>query len=128
MVVTTRQGRHAGPTQVEAVVLRWRHAEAKDVFARQLAICQKHYRFSEFAQPSLRVQLLTKRWGSLSQHGTMTLHSGLVQASTACIGYVVYHELCHLVHQNHSAIFFELLSEVCPQWVARKELLETTIR
>jgi predicted metal-dependent hydrolase len=128
MVVASRQGRDAKPEHVEALVLRWRHGEAKTVFARQLSICQRHYRFSEFAQPSLRVQLLTKRWGSLSQYGTMTLHSGLVQASTACIDYVIYHELCHLVHQNHSVNFFDLLGEVCPQWVARKELLETTIR
>lgn len=128
MVVGIRQGRDAKPEQIEALVLRWRHEEAKDVFAQQLATCRGHYRFTEFATPSLRVQLLTKRWGSLSQHGTMTLHSGLVQASTACIDYVIYHELCHLVHQNHSVNFFELLSEVCPQWVARKELLEATIR
>lgn len=127
MVVTIRQGLAARPAQLEALVLRWRHEEAKDIFARQLAICQQHYRFSEFAQPRLRVQLLTKRWGSLSQHGTMTLHSGLIQASTACIDYVIYHELCHLVHQNHSVNFFDLLGEVCPHWLARRELLEMTV-
>lgn len=128
MVVAMQHGREASPDYVEALVLRWRHGEAKDVFARQLALCHRHYRFREFAQPSLRVQLLTKRWGSLSQQGTMTLHSGLVQASAACIDYVIYHELCHLVHQNHSTSFFELLAEVCPQWVARKQLLEATVR
>jgi predicted metal-dependent hydrolase len=127
LVVIARQGRVA-PEQVEALVLRWRHEEAKDVFARQLTLCHRHYRFNEFARPVLRVQQLAKRWGSLSQLGTMTLHSGLVQASTACIDYVIHHELCHLVHQNHSASFFELLTEVCPQWVARKQLLEATVR
>lgn len=58
----------------------------------------------------------------------MTLHSGLVQAPTACIDYVIYHELCHLVHANHSAGFFELLGEVCPQRMVRKQLLEATVR
>ncbi|MES2878787.1 MAG: SprT family zinc-dependent metalloprotease [Pseudomonadota bacterium] len=128
LVVVAQQGRQAAPEQVEAQVLRWRHEQAKDVLARQLTQCHRHYRFSEFARPVLRVQQLTKRWGSLSQQGTMTLHSGLVQASTACIDYVIHHELCHLVHQNHSASFFELLAEVCPQWVARKQLLEATVR
>lgn len=128
LVVIARQGRLAAPEQVEAQVLRWRHEEAKDVFVRQLTLCHQHYRFSEFARPVLRVQQLAKRWGSLSQQGMMTLHSGLVQASTACIDYVIHHELCHLVHQNHSASFFELLTEVCPQWVARKQLLEATVR
>jgi len=40
---------------------------------------------------------------------------------------VIYHELCHLVHPDHSTSFFELLAEVCPQWTARKQLLEATI-
>ena len=128
LVVSLKSGRPATPELLEALVLRWRHEEAKVVLARQLVQCLRHYRFSEFAAPQLRVQTLTKRWGSLSQQGTMTLHSGLVQASTACIDYVVYHELCHLVHANHSAGFFDLLGEVCPQWVARKQLLEATVR
>lgn len=128
MVVCLKHGRKTEPERLEALVSRWRHDEAKLVLARQLAQCLRHYRFSEFAAPSLRVQVLSKRWGSLSRHGTMTLHSGLVQASTACIDYVIYHELCHLVHANHSTGFFELLNEVCPQWMARKQLLEATIR
>lgn len=128
MVVCLKPGREAAPERLEALVLRWRHEAAKVVLARQLVQCLRHYRFSEFAAPSLRVQLLTKRWGSLSQQGTMTLHSGLVQAPTACIDYVIFHELCHLVHPNHSAGFFELLGEVCPPWIARKQLLEATVR
>jgi predicted metal-dependent hydrolase len=128
LVVVTRQGRQAAPEHIETLVLRWRHTEAKAMLAQQLALCHRHYRFSTFARPVLRVQQLAKRWGSLSPHGTITLHSGLVQASTACIDYVIYHELCHLVHQDHSANFFALLEEVCPQWVARKELLEATVR
>jgi predicted metal-dependent hydrolase len=128
LVVIARQGRQAEPEHVEALVLRWRHEQAKDVFARQLALCHLHYRFNEYARPVLRIQQLAKRWGSLSQQGTMTLHSGLAQAPLACIDYVIHHELCHLVHLNHSANFFELLAEVCPQWVARKQLLETTVR
>lgn len=127
LVVATRQGRQAAPEHIETLVLRWRHEEAKAVLAQQLVLCHRHYRFSTFARPVLRVQHLTKRWGSLSPHGTMTLHSGLAQASTACIDYVIYHELCHLVHQDHAPGFFVLLSEVCPQWIARKQLLETSL-
>ena len=128
LVVRLNPGQEIAPARVEALVLRWRHEEAKVVLAQQLKQCLQHYRFSGFAAPHLRVQLLIKRWGSLSPQGTMTLHSGLVQAPIACIDYVISHELCHLVHANHSSEFFELLSEVCPQWMARKQLLEATVR
>lgn len=128
MVVCLKPGKEAMPERLETLVQRWRHEEAKVLLARQLQQCSRHYRFREFEAPRLRIQLLSKRWGSLSRQGTMTLHSGLVQASAACIDYVIYHELCHLVHPNHSSEFFALLDEVCPQWVARKQLLEATIR
>lgn len=128
MVVCVKQGMDATPERLEALVLGWRHEEAKVLLARQLQQCLRHYRFREFNAPRLRVQLLSKRWGSLSRQGTITLHSGLVQASAACIDYVIYHELCHLAHPNHSSGFFTLLDEVCPQWAARKQLLEVTVR
>ena len=128
LVVVTRRGCRTEPEHIETLVLRWRHEQAKDLFFRQLALCHRHYRFSEYTQPMLRVQKLAKRWGSLSPQGAMTLHSGLIQASTACIDYVIYHELCHLAHPNHSVGFFELLAEVCPQWIARKQLLEAVVK
>jgi|JI9StandDraft_2_1071091.scaffolds.fasta_scaffold16633_2 predicted metal-dependent hydrolase len=128
MVVCLKPGKEATPERLEMLVQRWRHEEAKAVLARQLQQCMRHYRFRALEAPRLRVQLLTKRWGSLSPQGTMTLHSGLVQASTACIDYVICHELCHMVHADHSSEFFALLREVCPQWVARKQLLEATVR
>lgn len=128
MVVCLKPGKDATAERLEALVLRWRHEEAKVVLARQLQQCLRHYRFRAFEAPRLRVQLLTKRWGSLSRLGTITLHSGLVQASAACMDYVIYHELCHLAHPNHSAGFFALLTEVCPQWIARKQLLEAVVK
>lgn len=127
LLVTLHPDAPATPQTIETQVLRWRHAQAKEIFGRQLVQCYRHYRFIGFSQPALRVQQLVKRWGSLSQGGTMTLYSGLIQAPTACIDYVIYHELCHLVHPDHSTSFFALLAEVCPQWMARKQLLETTI-
>jgi predicted metal-dependent hydrolase len=58
----------------------------------------------------------------------MTLHSGLVQAPAACIRYVMFHELCHLAHADHSPAFFELLTAVCPQWELHRQRLETLLR
>lgn len=128
LVVCLKPGKEATPERLEALVQRWRHEEAKAVLARQLQQCMRHYRFRGLEAPRLRVQLLSKRWGSLSAQGAMTLHSGLVQASTPCIDYVICHELCHMVHADHSSDFFVLLGEVCPQWVVRKQLLEATVR
>lgn len=116
------------PAAVEALVERWRHAQARSTFPALLAECLRHYRFQGMDAPALRIQRLAKRWGSLSANGNMTLHSGLVQAPATCIRYVMFHELCHLVHADHSPAFFNLLKEVCPHWEQHRQRLETLLR
>lgn len=57
----------------------------------------------------------------------MSLNSRLVQAPRSCIEYVIVHELCHLVHKNHSSEFFALLGRVMPDWQSRKQRLEEAL-
>jgi predicted metal-dependent hydrolase len=126
--VTTLPGLVDVPAAVEALVSQWRHQQARTTFPALLAECLQHYRFQGLAQPGLRIQRLAKRWGSLSTQGNLTLHSGLVQAAPACIRYVMLHELCHLMHADHSPDFYKLLEEVCPKWDRRKHTLELMMR
>lgn len=128
MVVTVEPGARNQPEAIESTVQRWRHQQAKAVFSRALEQCHEHYRFKHLDVPHLRIQRLAKRWGSLSSSGAMTLHSALVQAPGTCISYVIFHELCHAIHPDHSRAFFDLLAEVCPKWVAHKHRLEALLR
>jgi predicted metal-dependent hydrolase len=70
------------------------------------------------------VQRLQKRWGSCTPKGTILLNPELVQAPGHCIDYVVIHELCHLVHPDHSSAFYKLLDRLMPEWKKWKERLE----
>jgi hypothetical protein len=76
------------------------------------------------AAPAICVRSMRKRWGSLSRNGRMTLNSRLIEAPQKCIEYVVVHELCHLIHHDHSPQFLKLLSRVMPDWEKRKARLE----
>jgi hypothetical protein len=78
-------------------------------------------------QPKLQIKRLKKRWGSLSEKGTLTMNSDLIRAPRECIDYVVTHELCHLIYKDHGTKFYKLLGKTMPDWEKRKHKLELTL-
>ncbi len=77
--------------------------------------------------PEIKYRRMNKRWGSCTPSGVITFNTELIKAPTHCIDYVVLHELCHLVHEGHSAKFYHLLDILLPDWKKRKERLEKVI-
>jgi predicted metal-dependent hydrolase len=74
--------------------------------------------------PRLFVRKMKTRWGSLSLKANLTLNLELIKAPPECIEYVIFHELCHLVHHNHSKEFFLLLNRILPDAAKLKDKLE----
>jgi len=70
------------------------------------------------------IKCMDKRWGSCTPKGKIILNVELIKAPKGCIEYVILHELCHLVHHNHSAAFFELQTKEMTDWRKWKERLE----
>ena len=70
------------------------------------------------------IKWMEKRWGSCTPKGKIILNVELMKAPKGCIEYVVVHELCHLVHHNHSNAFFELQTKEMGDWKKWKERLE----
>ncbi|HLR16981.1 MAG TPA: SprT family zinc-dependent metalloprotease [Alcanivoracaceae bacterium] len=79
-----------------------------------------------YSRPTLYIKNMKTRWGSLSTKGNMSLNVALMQLPPECLHSVVVHELCHLVHMNHSSAFYALLSERYPRWRESDELIKKT--
>lgn len=78
-------------------------------------------------RPALRIRDMETRWGScLAKKGIITLNKRLLEAPRNCIEYVVIHELCHLIHPNHSKQFYTFLTMLMPDWKDRKQFLDKT--
>lgn len=73
----------------------------------------------------IRVREMKTRWGSCNpSKGYINLNLKLIEKPTECIEYVVFHELTHLVHANHSRHFYRYLDLHMPDWRRRKKRLE----
>ena len=94
-------------------------------------------KFPEYAKPiieqfaaygvqpkSLTIRNMEKRWGYCTTDGDIFLNPRLICAPRCCIEYVITHELCHLVHRNHSKEFYALLNKEMPHWEKWKAKLE----
>jgi predicted metal-dependent hydrolase len=75
-------------------------------------------------ETSLNYKWFNNRWGSCFKDGAISLNLELIKAPKECIDYVIVHEICHLVHHNHSAKFYTLLGKKLPKWRESKVKLE----
>ncbi|TVP81081.1 MAG: M48 family peptidase [Puniceicoccaceae bacterium] len=115
------------PHMTKRLMERWYAEKAAEQFAQSLERCWPGFKRYGCHKPSIVIQRMRKRWGSLSETGTLTLNAELVKAPKECIDYVVIHELCHLKYYNHSPAFYGLLEAQLPEWRALKLRLELTI-
>ena len=66
--------------------------------------------------PRLRVQRMTRKWGSCSTSGYITLASELADQEPGFQDFVIAHELLHLRIPNHGKLFKALLAAHVPDW------------
>ncbi|MBE9863990.1 M48 family metallopeptidase [Campylobacter concisus] len=76
---------------------------------------------------SVKIRQMKTRWGSCNPYKSyINLNIELIKKPRACIEYVVFHELVHLLYHDHSKKFYDYLTLYMPDWQKRKEILERT--
>lgn len=66
-------------------------------------------------------------WGSCSSKGNLNFNWRILLAPEPVCDYVVIHELCHLVHMNHSGDFWALVETLCPDYKQYRKWLKDQI-
>lgn len=85
----------------------------------------KHYQIHFNVKPNkIKVKQQNKRWGSCSSKGNLNFNWRLSMAPIEVIDYVVVHEMCHLVHMNHSKEFWNLVESILPDYIKHKTWLK----
>lgn len=76
--------------------------------------------------PEIKVRSMISRWGSCKPSDErVTFAWQLVKAPVECVEYVVWHELVHFLHMDHSPAFYGCLEQFVPDWKARRKRLNS---
>ncbi len=105
---------------VEQVVTQWYQHEAKNLFKERVA----HYAALMGVSPrTVKLSAASTQWGSCTARGSVRLNWQLVRMPLHLVDYVVVHELAHLVEMNHSAGFWRVVEDACPDYKKRRSEL-----
>jgi predicted metal-dependent hydrolase len=116
------------PLIIKAMFENWLKFIAQNRLPHTLQEILSKYREYSFSPTGFVVRKMKSRWGSCSSKGKIAISYDLIRLDEIFAEYVIIHELCHLKHHNHSANYYKLLSEVCPDWKKVRGQLKHYIR
>jgi len=65
---------------------------------------------------AIRFRKLNKRWGSCTKLNEVIINIDAVKLPFSLIDYIVVHELCHILHKDHSPSFWQQVSKYLPDY------------
>ena len=104
------------PELIEVLLEKWYFTQARAVFQKISIPLTKQMAKYNVAPKSFTIKKMKTRWGSCSSKGSVNLNLDLIKLPEGCIKAVILHELCHLVHMNHSKEFYALMTAEMPDW------------
>lgn len=123
MVIYTPKKDH---TTIKKIVNAWRVNQALLVFQEVLNKC-----FNEMSNylkefPKLEIKKYKSRWGCcFPKYNKIVINVSVVNLPIHLVEYVIYHELAHFVHLNHSAEYHKFLQKFVPnEKQLKKELVK----
>ena len=109
---------------VKQALNAWFRRLAQEQFHKRLSLWSEWCSQRHLPEPRLRLRIMPKRWGSALPNGTIYLNPELIHAPSACVDYVITHEICHLKYPHHGRYFWSLLKQLMPDWQVLKARLE----
>nr|MBP7927973.1 M48 family metallopeptidase [Patescibacteria group bacterium] len=85
------------------VILAWYKRTAKNTIEKRItSICAEN----DIKIEKVRISNAQTRWGSCSGKNNISISWRLIMAPPSVLDYVIYHELAHVKHKNHSKSFW----------------------
>jgi predicted metal-dependent hydrolase len=111
-------------SRVKLLLSSWYLENAKVRFPKVANPLIEKFKKYNVEPEAIVIREMSRRWGSCTPKGKIILNPELVKAPKGCIEYVITHELCHLVHPDHTQNFFDLQTKQMRDWEKWKMKLE----
>ncbi len=109
------------PAQIRAALTDWYLRQAWE----KLPVWVAHYQGQISVSPKeILIKSYKTRWGTCYADGRLSFDWRIILAPPEIVDYVVIHELCHLIHLNHSAQFWQLVQQYHPDYQAARDWLK----
>lgn len=109
-------------SQVRRLVVGWYKQQAQQWLDAHLPeLMQRH----QLMAKSWRIANYTAKWGACTHQGALSFSWRLFATPEWVLRYVITHELCHLIHFNHSADFWSLVESKEPEYRAAERWLKS---
>ncbi|ALO47595.1 M48 family metallopeptidase [Pseudohongiella spirulinae] len=97
------------------VLKRWLQQQAKDYLpARTRALAE--YLGVGHKLKEVVLRKTRSKWGHCTSGGRIQYNWLIMLAPDGVIDYMIAHEVCHLLHMNHSAVYWQAVAKVCPDY------------
>ena len=74
--------------------------------------------------PQIKIRSMKSQWGNCHwQQGYITLNTALARCPEFLRDYVALHELVHFLHHDHGPGFYARMTQLMPDWQARRQAL-----
>lgn len=98
--------------------------EGECLFADSVRRMFPKFRDYAVSFPAVKQRRMHARWGScLMPAGIITFNTYLAVMPPRLIDHVTVHEMCHLIHPDHSRRFYQVMTEIMPDWQERRKAL-----
>ena len=116
----SEQGEHL-TLRIQQYLENWYRSRAHE------RLQEKTTRYAQFigvAPAGVSVRNFKSRWGSCDKKGLVVFNWNIIKAPHSVVDYVVVHELCHLIHPNHSKEFWQVVGRFDSNYLEHRQWLK----
>ena len=127
-IVVTRdefviQGPNLTPNAAKEQVENYLQERASRYLPERARALARYLRLSRRLK-EVKLRKTKTKWGHCTSTGVVQFNWLIMLAPNSIIDYMIAHEICHLVHMNHSEDFWALVETVCPDYDYYREWLQ----